>query len=99
MIGDFRPSSTMLPDVLDLGAVAVAFGMTRSGARRAVLRGDLGPYSRIGRRVFLRRDSILSALKAREVTPAPRPGPPPIPAPPEWARALLRRGRHSTADR
>ncbi len=80
-----------LPEVLDLAAVGRAFGLTRSGARRAVLRGELGPFFTVGRRMFLRRDSLLAAVAAREVTPAPA-APPPVPEAPEWASRLLRRG-------
>lgn len=79
-------------DVLDLGALAALFGMTRSGARRALLRGDLGPYFTVGRRLFVRRAAMLAAVQAREVTPQPRPEPLPVPVAPEWARDLLRRG-------
>lgn len=92
------PDPTTLPEVMDLAAVATAFRMTRSGARRAVLRGDLGPYSRVGRRIFLRRVSVLDALKSREVVPPPR-DPPPVPVAPEWARGLLRRGRRAPEGR
>ena len=87
-----HPSPAALPEVLDLGAVALAFGMTRSGARRAVVRGDLGPYFTVGRRLFLRRDAMLAAVAARETVPTPRPAPPPVPVAPEWARTLLKRG-------
>gem|GEM_PF-4096647 len=86
-----------LPEVLDLGDVASAFHMTRSGARRAVLRGDFGPYSTIGRRVFLRRTSVLDTMVVRETKPTGRAGPPPVPEAPAWAKILLRRGRRSTA--
>lgn len=79
-------------DVLDLGALAVMFGMTRSGARRALLRGDLGPFFTVGRRLFVRRAAMLAAVQAREVSPEPRPEPLPVPVAPEWARDLLRRG-------
>lgn len=91
-VSDTHSAPAVLAEVLDLGAVAAAFGMTRSGARRAVIRGDFGPYFNVGRRIFLRRESMLEAVKAREVTPTPRPGPPPVPEPPAWARDLLRRG-------
>ncbi|MCC6738415.1 MAG: hypothetical protein IT452_05170 [Planctomycetia bacterium] len=56
-----------IPDVLDLGVVCLLFGFkTRSGARRAVVSGDIGPFFRIGRRIFLRRESILSHVAGLE---------------------------------
>lgn len=87
------PSPATLPEVLDLGAIGAAFGMTRNGARRAVLRGDYGPYFTIGRRIFVRRESMLAAFKAREITATSRVGPLPVPEAPAWAVSLLKRGR------
>jgi hypothetical protein len=86
------PDPARLPEVMDLGAIASAFGMTRSGARRAVLRGEFGPYFRVGRRAFVRRDSMLDTFTAREVHTTPI-GVAPVPVAPEWAMDLLRRGR------
>jgi len=77
-------------EVVSLDALAAVFGMTASGARRAVLRGEFGPYFRVGRAMFLRRTSILAALAAREVDPGPPPDAPPIPEAPAWARESLR---------
>lgn len=50
---------------------AVLGGISPSAARRAVHRGECGPYLEFGRRLAVLRDSFLAALKAREVTAAP----------------------------
>jgi hypothetical protein len=89
------PRDDARTDVLDIAGIANEFRMTRSGARRALKRGDFGAYFLVGRRAFVRRASMLAAVAAREVTPAPR-SPIPIPEAPEWAKALMRpraRGR------
>jgi hypothetical protein len=63
-----------LPEVLLSPDIALLMGgVAASTARRAVLRGEFGPYLRIGRRLALRRESVLEALAAREVHPV-RPG-------------------------
>jgi hypothetical protein len=50
--------------------VALVFGLpSEDAARRAILRGDFGPYVRIGRRIVLRRDSMAAHLASREVRP------------------------------
>lgn len=66
-----------LPEVLFLPDLAIALGLqSASAARRALLRGDCGPYLRIGRRLAIRREALLQSLAAREVHPLPRsPGP------------------------
>ena len=84
-----------IPEVLDLAAIGRLFGMTRSGARRVVLRGELGPHFTVGRRLFLLRKMMLAAIEKRQEHPAPR-DPPPVPVPPPWAVALMRRGRRRT---
>lgn len=58
-----------LPEILLVPDVGLAFGLTPSAARKAILRGDCGPYLRIGRRLAVRRDSFLAALRELEVDP------------------------------
>jgi hypothetical protein len=90
--GDDVGRRAALPEVMLLPDLALALGVTPSAARRIVLRGEIGPYSRVGRRIVVRRAAFLAALEAREVRPEP-PLPPPVPEAPEWAKELLRRGR------
>lgn len=80
-----------LPLVMLPADVAAALGLkSASAARRAILRGECGPYSRRGRRLLLRREAFLEALRARETTPPMRGGEGPPPVPPRWAPALSR---------
>lgn len=59
-----------LPEVLGLREIAAVFGFrTRSGARRAAIRGDFGAFARVGRKLIFRRESVLAALASREATP------------------------------
>ena len=58
-----------LPEILFIPDIALALLASESTARRAVLRGDCGPYLRIGRRLAVRRDSFLEALETREIDP------------------------------
>lgn len=81
-----------LPEVLLMRDLALALSMTASATRRLVMRGEVGPYTWIGRRIVVRREAFLKALAEREVCPVP-PGPPPVPVAPEWARQLLARRR------
>lgn len=90
-----RPAPLDLPEVLDVGDVAAVFHLTRSGARRGILRGDFGAYSAIGRRLYLLRADVLESLRSRQVRPDPRPSAPPVPDAAPWAKILLRRGRRS----
>jgi len=65
---EFRRAA--LPEVLFVPDMALALGgITESAARRAVLRGECGPFLRIGRRLAVRRDAFLAALAARESSP------------------------------
>jgi hypothetical protein len=59
------PEVLLVPDL-----AAVLGGLTPSATRRAVLRGDFGPFVRIGRRLAVRREALLDALAARELDPA-----------------------------
>ncbi|MBI3272219.1 MAG: hypothetical protein HYZ53_24720 [Planctomycetes bacterium] len=84
----------LLPEVLLSEDLALALGVSPSAARRAVLRGQCGPYVRLGRRLCVRRPAFLAALEARETTPLPPPGPVAV-APPqsEYVRLLMGRPR------
>jgi hypothetical protein len=63
-----------LPEVLFVPDLSMVLGgLTFSATRRAVLRGDCGPFLRIGRRIAVRREALLDALAAREVDPAAGP--------------------------
>ncbi|MEZ6010109.1 MAG: hypothetical protein R3F05_20430 [Planctomycetota bacterium] len=56
-----------LPEILFSPDLALALGgVTPSAARRAVLRGECGPYLRLGRRIAVRREAFLAALAERE---------------------------------
>ena len=85
------PTVSPMPEVLDVRALGIHFRMTPSAALRALKRGDFGAFFFVGKRRFVRRDSMLAAFEAREVTPAFRPGPIPVPEAPGWARDLLHR--------
>lgn len=55
------------PELLFAPDVALALGLrTASAARRAILAGRLGPHVRIGRRLAVRRDSVVAHLRAQE---------------------------------
>lgn len=57
-----------LPEILFVADLCgVLGGISPSAARRAVLRGECGAYVRICRRIAVRRESLIEALKAREV--------------------------------
>lgn len=56
-----------LPLVMFVPDVALALQVTPATARRAILAGRCGPYSRIGRRLVVRRDALLAAIAEREV--------------------------------
>ena len=56
-----------LPEILFTPDLALALGgISESAARRIVLRGDCGPHVRIGRRLAVRRESLLDAFAERE---------------------------------
>lgn len=55
-----------LPEVMFVEDVAIALLVQPDAARRAVLRGDCGPYFRLGRRMAVLRESFLAALAKRE---------------------------------
>jgi len=76
-----------LPEILFVPDVGLAFGLVLSAARKAILRGDCGPYLRIGRRLAVRRESFLAALRGQEIDPRT----------PQRPIAVLRRGASSRA--
>lgn len=86
---------SLIPDILETEDLALHFRLSRQRACELLKRGDFGPYARVGRRYVVRRESLLHALEAREVDPAPRLAPvPPPPLSPSNQRILnLLRGR------
>ena len=76
-----------LPDLVTPAILAAAVGMTTSAVCRQILAGTWGPFTRLGRRLILRRASILEALAEREVRVAPR-APVPTARRPAWASNL-----------
>ncbi len=71
MSTDYSPlvRRAALPEILFVPDVGLVYGLTDSAARKAILRGDCGPYVRIGRRLAVRRESFLAALEANEIDP------------------------------
>lgn len=67
-----RVRAADLPLLLFVPDIAAATRVRESAARKAVLRGDYGAYLRLGRRLALRRETFLAALKAREIDPRRR---------------------------
>ena len=56
----------ILPEVMAPPDVRAAFRLeTDSAARRAILRGDAGPFIRRGRRLYVLRTSFLAHLEAQ----------------------------------
>jgi hypothetical protein len=84
-------SRSNLPEVLRVEDVAAVFGVKLGAARKAIVRGWCGPYSRVGRRLFVRRESFLAAFKSREVQPPAIPSPHFTPLPDRDFAALLGR--------
>jgi hypothetical protein len=56
-----------LPEILLTSDVALVLDLSLSGARKAIVRGDFGPYLRLCRRLAVRRESFLEALRGREL--------------------------------
>ena len=93
--------SLWLPEVCFVPDLSAAFGREGKGmhagaVRRLILRGDLGPYGRLGRRLYVLRASLLQHLAERAALPE-RPSPRALPRPrPDLVEALTprpRRGR------
>lgn len=56
-----------LPEVLFVPDLAEVLCRGQASTRRAVRRGDCGPYIRVGHRLAVLRTSFLGALASREV--------------------------------
>jgi hypothetical protein len=69
---DLTVRRACMPELLLVPDVALALSLSHSAARRAILRGDCGPYLRLGRRLAVLRESFLAALEARQVSPSHR---------------------------
>lgn len=86
----------LLPEVVLAEDIALALHVTPSAARCMVHRGELGAYLRLGRRLCVRRESLLAALQAREIVPPPPATPRDVPPPRsdlvDALRPRLRRG-------
>ena len=61
-----------LPQILLVPDIGLALQLSNHGARRAILRGECGPYFRVGRRLAVLRESFLAALTSRQEGPGPR---------------------------
>ncbi len=59
----------VLPEVMFVPDLALDLGTREQAARRALLRGECGPYLQIGRRLAVPRDPFLSSLAQREQPP------------------------------
>lgn len=57
-----------LPEVLLVRDVALALGLTASGARQAIHRGECGPHFRIGRKLAILRESFIHALSKKAMS-------------------------------
>lgn len=57
----------LLPELMATEDVALALCMGVRSARRYLRAGWLGPTIQLGRRVFLRREAFIAALKRAEV--------------------------------
>lgn len=55
-----------LPEVMLAEDVALVRRINLPSARRAIRRGECGPFVRLGRRLAVRREAFLGALEARE---------------------------------
>ena len=81
------------PALMFLADVAIVLGhSSASAARRWLLREGV-PTVRVGRRVAVRAEALRQHLEACETRPEPMPRPSVPPAPPDWARQLLEKGR------
>jgi hypothetical protein len=62
-----------LPELLFVPDLCAALGgISGSAVRRAVHRGECGPFLYVCGRIAVRRESFLAALKEREIHPEPR---------------------------
>ncbi len=51
-----------LPDILGIEDVAAALRIAPKTARRLVTSGRIGPWARVGKRLYLTREALLAAL-------------------------------------
>ncbi len=71
-----------LPPFLLVEHIRIALGLkSASGARKMIRSGRLGPFSKIGRRMILRRESFLKAVKRLERATEPKEAIPPAARP------------------
>lgn len=86
-----------LPDLVRAPDLAALLHVGVGAARRLITRGAVGAYCRLGRQLCVRRDSLMAALAAREVTPPAPPAPRDAPAPLSEYVALLQPRRRRGA--
>lgn len=60
-----------LPQILFVEDIGLALRLGHAATRRAILRGECGPYFRQGRRLAVLRDSFLAALAHRQESAHP----------------------------
>ena len=82
-----------LPVLLFVRDLARGLHVSEGGARKMILRGECGPYSRMGRRLVVRREAFLEALEAREKHPKPASGGSPRSRPDREFLRKLKRGQ------
>lgn len=58
---------TFIPVILFVPDVASVLCLTNSAARKMVVRGELGPFINLGKRLALRRETFFAALKKLEI--------------------------------
>jgi len=61
-----------LPQVMFVRDIGLALQLGPDAARRAILRGECGPFIRVGRRLAVLRDSFLASLAKRQTGPGPK---------------------------
>ena len=82
-----------LPEILAIEDLARALHVSRKTARRKATSGQLGPWTRIGRRIYITRETLMDTLARPSTVPtAPRPSPS-VPHPDPSIVARLCRGR------
>lgn len=95
----------LLPELLATEDVALVLRVGVSAAQKAISAGTLGPYSRIGRRIYVRREVLLEAIRSQEVSAPLRLLPVPPPPSPRsniirlLPKALRRRGRNHAEEK
>lgn len=59
-----------MPEILFIPDLATVLRLSESGTRRAVRRGDCGPYIVLGRRLAVLRESFLTHLLRQQAVAA-----------------------------